>query len=187
MLTTHSRRFTYTVFFGCRIFWLFLSSLLKDLENRLVYRYAVSVFCSVCCHTLSCRPALPVSSGATTKGRFPMCGLVSLGFKRSVYTMCWARSCEATVSKRVVGHRFLGALSISIVRRWDDSTQSLAQGSFRFGLVYLFYPLYEDLGSDDLFWDVLVLFSYITRLIMRAVNPRNGTVTYSRYLAVWKM
>jgi hypothetical protein len=26
------------------------------------------------------------------------------------------------------------------------------------------FSLYEDLGSEDLFWDVLVLFSYITRL-----------------------
>lgn len=102
-----------------------------------------------------------------------------------------ARSCEAAVSKRVVGHRFLGALSTS-VRRWDDSTQSLAQVRFR--CLFSFSPFSivrgfirrPGLGACDLFLDVLVLsllelcsLVISTRLTLRAVNPRNGNATYS--------
>jgi hypothetical protein len=137
MLTTHSRRSAHNGVLGCCIFGYCYSLFSKTWKNPLGYRYRCR--CSVAFAVIRyLAPVCPVRSGAFQRVDF-ICADWSLGFKRSVYTICWARSCEAAVSKRVVGHRFLGALSISIVRRWDDSTQSLAQGSFRSLLFYLFH------------------------------------------------
>ncbi|EUC37612.1 hypothetical protein COCVIDRAFT_102544 [Bipolaris victoriae FI3] len=83
----------------------------------------------------------------------------SLGFSSGVGIYhCWRdlakRRCQSVLW--VIG--FLGALTS--VRRWDDSTQSLAQGRFRWSLLlfFLLFPfIISSLGAR--------FSSYITRLV----------------------
>ncbi|KAJ6271003.1 hypothetical protein PSV08DRAFT_300773 [Bipolaris maydis] len=115
---------------------------------------------------------------APYKGVDFLCTVGLWGFQAvSVYTIVGAilRSGGVKALLWVIG--FLGALTS--VRRWDDSTQSLAQGRFRF----IRRPR---LGGFDLFFDLSSIISssgalfssYITRLVFsRAVNPRNGNAT----------
>ncbi|EUC50219.1 hypothetical protein COCMIDRAFT_82553 [Bipolaris oryzae ATCC 44560] len=106
----------------------------------------------------------------------------SLGFSSGVGIYhCWRdlakRRCQSVLW--VIG--FLGALTS--VRRWDDSTQSLAQGRFRWSLLLFLYfhcmRIYTTPSIGRIISSSGALFSsYITRLVSsRAVNPRNGNAT----------
>jgi hypothetical protein len=174
MLSTHSRRLAHNGVPWCCIFG-YCYPLLKDLEKSSWLQISVSVFCSVCCHTLS-SPRLVLSLQAPLQRVDFLCADWSLGFKRSVYTIVGRdlakRRCQSVLW--VIGswvHCQYLLYDAGMILRSHRRRVS-------FRLVFLSFPLYEDLGWGDLFWDVLVLFSYITRLVKRAVNPRNGIATY---------